>query len=98
MIGLTYLSIIGNRNTAERVRYLVWSYRAWIALRKWRTILPGVTAWPKFIATCTRVARKQRGREQNEYKAFHLIQFSSAANITAGLDARQTSKGADSTH
>jgi len=41
---------------------------------------PGITAWPKFIATCTRVTRKQRGRcmprrEQNEYKAFHLIQF-----------------------
>jgi hypothetical protein len=60
MVGLTYLSITGSRNTAERVRDLVWSYMAWMGVMEMEDDTPGLTVWPKFIATCTGVARKQR--------------------------------------
>jgi hypothetical protein len=88
MAGLTYLSIIGSRNTAERVRDLVWSYTTWMALRRWEDDTPGVTAMAEvhcnlYKSSQEAAGRCMRRREQNEYNAFHLIQFSSAANTNS---------------
>ena len=64
---------------------------------------PGLTVWPKLIATCTRVARKQWvvtcGEESRTNTKLSIsYSFRRQLTKTAGLDARLTSNGADSTH